>query len=731
MCNIAQRSALLAFLVAIPACLGGDDETPPPNSAVVSFFEATSFPLELDSTAGVTLVLTSSDGKALTSDVSVLITDTTELGDGFATSELDYNFDSLPLQAIFPAGSRSGNAITFSLGTILADDLEDDQESIKLGLSIGDGDVEIGAISSHTMHISESAGMVAFQKSASEAEEGRNDFPIFLQLSTVHGEVLTEEINVTVDISDSGSATLGDDFTFTSVDLNFPVNSLDGDTRTFLVSSLLIDLLDEGSETVVFEITEVTGDASKIGSPNQHTLNIFDREIHAVDSPGAWNFEGEAELLQWVGIHPLGSDEMLLVGSQAEGFRHPAAAKLEATGELAWVKTIDVDMNVDDSAYQPNTGAHILAGNRTTEIFMSDGAAMAFDQNGGVSWMNQYQFATELENASHYFLGASAAGNDAFFVGAMTSKVLRESDLNTDTFGLITKVDSSGAAQWSMVRGYVPSGITYELRGVATTTSNDALAVGYSTHTNPNNADGWLVGIHSSGIIANVSDLFYEANSQNPGNDYFDRIAPLSGNQFLILGRSHAFFNPTHRRDAWILRVDAQGIPVSQRVFAGPRGTELIFEDCLEMNGFYYLAGALHYLDGFTPSESILVRLDPSTLVADWAYTFPGTVSNSLLSLAARSDGDFVLSGALFDDSTSWQGWILRTDEMGLAGSHCNGDIHASITLESISLSNPPSPSPEPDYYLNGEHPLLSGPQTTPLSPVSAPRTWPLDECCP
>ncbi|MBT5120763.1 MAG: hypothetical protein HOM34_08590, partial [Planctomycetes bacterium] len=128
--NIARRSALFAFLALIPACLGDSDETttpPPPNSAVIRFFEATSFTLEMDSTVQVILKVATSDGKALSSEVTVVLED---LGTGSATPAIDYDFSAtLPLTVVIPAGTADEQGFAIDLGDILADAIDDPNEN--------------------------------------------------------------------------------------------------------------------------------------------------------------------------------------------------------------------------------------------------------------------------------------------------------------------------------------------------------------------------------------------------------------------------------------------------------------------------------------------------------------------------------------------------------------------------------------------------------------------------
>ena len=723
--NIARRSALFAFLALIPACLGDSDETttpPPPNSAVIRFFEATSFTLEMDSTVQVILKVATSDGKALSSEVTVVLED---LGTGSATPAIDYDFSAtLPLTVVIPAGTADEQGFAIDLGDILADAIDDPNENIDLGLTAGSGRVTVSSPSAHSLVILESAGSVAFTMGSSSVIEGHSGFPVYLELTTSDGGLLTEAVSIQVAVSPDSTATAGVDYLFTPPDIVFEVGSADGAFANFTIESIIEDGLGDDEETIIFELSSV---GSAIGVPRIHTLTITEPGIAAASEPGTWVFNGTGENLQWAGVHPIDSDAMLLLGSDLDGLRVPAVARLNSDGQLAWVSTLDTEMSVLDTAAISANGTHTLAGSRA-DFLASLASATSYHQSGSVKWMKEYQFAPAEQNPSHSFRGATTFNTDSFFSGAMSSILLRVPGFNSDTFGLIAKADPNGNLLWATILGNIVEGFSCAFESIAMTQAGGLLAVGNAspeiTHT-----DGWLVGLDPSGTTRLVTDKFYNANAAVPGDDYFDRITPLSSNQFLVLGRTLAFEEPLVRQDAWVLLFGADGLIISQARYAGPNGTALSFSESLEANGFYYLSGTMRYLDGTTPSEAVLVCLNPATMAVNWAYSFPGDDPTSLLAMARRSDGDLVMAGAVGAETASWRGWLLRADQMGLAGTDCFGDTGLPLPLDAFSLAVDLNMGIT-NLYVNGESQL---PQliSTSLSPTATTQSWSLVDTCP
>jgi hypothetical protein len=116
-------------------------------------------------------------------------------------------------------------------------------------------------------------------------------------------------------------------------------------------------------------------------------------------------------------------------------------------------------------------------------------------------------------------------------------------------------------------------------------------------------------------------------------------------------------------------------------------------------------------------------------MAVNWAYSFPGDDPTSLLAMARRSDGDLVMAGAVGAETASWRGWLLRADQMGLAGTDCFGDTGLPLPLGTFSLAVDLNMGIT-NLYVNGESQL---PQliSTSLSPTATTQSWSLVDTCP
>jgi hypothetical protein len=135
--------------------------------------------------------------------------------------------------------------------TVLEDGLYDPEETIVITLTGISGNAELGAQKTHTITVSDIPLKVEFQSDASTANEGEQVLIPF---------TLTLPEQVVPSISFSGTATQGDDYTYTI-------------TQSGVQLTLISDGLYDPDETILMTITEVTGFAEP-GTVVTHTVTI-------------------------------------------------------------------------------------------------------------------------------------------------------------------------------------------------------------------------------------------------------------------------------------------------------------------------------------------------------------------------------------------------------------------------------------------------------------------------
>lgn len=227
-----------------------DNDNPP--TAILGFAAATSSVSETQSTAPLAVALGPVQTSAVTVNYSVI--------GGTATNGSDYTLSAGTLT--FPPGETM-MLIPFS---IINDTAIESSETVivRINNAVGAG---IGTSSTHTLTITDddtvSINIAATDTTASEPGTDGGVFTITRSGSTAAA--------VTVNLSRSGSATSGTDFTAIATTVVIP----QGQTFAAVAVTPLDDLFREGNETVTLGIA---AGSYIVGSPSSATITIVDNE---------------------------------------------------------------------------------------------------------------------------------------------------------------------------------------------------------------------------------------------------------------------------------------------------------------------------------------------------------------------------------------------------------------------------------------------------------------------
>ncbi len=237
----------------------------------------------------VTISASASDDEATGGNLPVLLINgtttvasavTVSVTGGDAVAGSDFTFTS-PQIINVPAGTYDGTAATGIAITGLSitdENAVEPDETIDFEISVPTGQLVLGATTTSTYTIiNDDSVIVAFNTAAaSDAEATGGNLPtLFLT-----GEVVNAStVNVALDVS--GTATVGTDFTFTTIQVvNIPVGVYDGTAATAIAIptlSIIDDNLIDPGETIVLNLETPTGDVS-LGAITSHTYTITDDE---------------------------------------------------------------------------------------------------------------------------------------------------------------------------------------------------------------------------------------------------------------------------------------------------------------------------------------------------------------------------------------------------------------------------------------------------------------------
>lgn len=261
-----MKKYLVGVLVLFLFSCGGDDNDTDDSTVVieaevtVSFSQSTGFDSEGN---GGSLPLLSVNG---TVERPSSVTVSLDPANTTASEGTDFTFESAQTINI-PIGSYDGTSNTAIpiAGLTVIDDLEEENsEFFELTLSDPTGDVVLGSQISTAYTIIDNDGLtISFsQQNASGRESVGGNLPSILVIGTV-----LEDLSITVEISDMGTAVVGEDYLFSSPQaITIPAGTYDGSLQTALSIpglSIIDDQLVEPSE--FFELQLVSDDSDLLG----------------------------------------------------------------------------------------------------------------------------------------------------------------------------------------------------------------------------------------------------------------------------------------------------------------------------------------------------------------------------------------------------------------------------------------------------------------------------------
>ncbi|MHC4476367.1 MAG: Calx-beta domain-containing protein [Planctomycetota bacterium] len=197
--------------------------------------------------------------------------------------------------------------------TIMDDSQDEDDETIVIRLTNPTGsNVELGPIVEHTYTIIDPRPAVGFASPVGIGREDRSPANVMVELSDTWGQTVTVDCAVI-----GGTATQGVDYILANGTLTFDPDQV----AEFIEIDIVDDGLDEGSETIVLELSNPTGGA-RLADNVEHTFTISE-QLPLLR--GAYYYRADSDPSARVGQHPdimvrLGDGQNKLIFCRANGF---------------------------------------------------------------------------------------------------------------------------------------------------------------------------------------------------------------------------------------------------------------------------------------------------------------------------------------------------------------------------------------------------------------------------
>jgi hypothetical protein len=274
------------------------------------------------------------------------------------------------------------------------------------------------------------------------------------------------------------------------------------------------------------------------------------------------------------------------------GFRDFWVAKLTTNGTLSWQKSFGFSgSDYGTSLLQTNDNGFLLTG--VLDVTASGGLGNARTSQrhaGGDIWTVKLNATGDFE-WSKYFGGSftdeafgveKTADNGFIIVGSSDSNDV-DINANIGTYDFwVLKISATGTLLWEKSFGGTEID---EARAITATNDGNFIIVGDTRSSNANvstnngAADLWMLKINPIGTI------LWEKSFGSTGFDVARSVSKTQDNGFIISGSSRSSdggFTNQGQNDAWILKVDAQGVLEWQKTIGG---SEIDFcYDAVELN---------------------------------------------------------------------------------------------------------------------------------------------------
>ena len=222
----------------------------------LSFDSASSTDFENIDNVVISYSLNAASSSDVTADIMV---------SGSASSN---DYTSVPSQLLIPSGQTSG---TIQISGIINDQISENDETVILTLSnISSNATLLNDTHIYTIADNDGSATLSFDSSVSSGAEGASSASIGLSLSPV------SSVDVTAQITVSGTASASDDFAQVTSAITIPAGQTSGSVA---ISGIQDDNLIEGDETIILTLSSISNHAALGRSSHTYTITDNDRPI--------------------------------------------------------------------------------------------------------------------------------------------------------------------------------------------------------------------------------------------------------------------------------------------------------------------------------------------------------------------------------------------------------------------------------------------------------------------
>ena len=319
--------------------------------------------------------------------------------------------------------------------------------------------------------------------------------------------------------------------------------------------------------------------------------------------------------------------------------------RLDKDGNTLWERTWGTagDEHVRD-VQASQDGGYIVTG-ETEGATSGVGAVWVakLDGMGRTAWLHPYE--KKRQGTPHAVLATPDGG----YVVAGTE----QSDNPAYYDGWVAKVDANGQVVWERFYGGKDDDRIYAIRE---TPDGGYIAAGTTQSKGAGEADAWVLK------LSNIGEVQWEKTYGTAKAEAALDIVTLADKGYVLAGWSDADLD-RHKRDGWVLRLDAKGDKVWEHLYGGREDDEA--RTIRPTNdGGYVLAGITSSRTA-GGTDAWVVRLDGQGNVI-WDRSLGGSDDDGATSVVPMLDGAFVVAGSTASKGAgNRDAWAMRLNGLG------------------------------------------------------------------
>lgn len=353
--------------------------------------------------------------------------------------------------------------------------------------------------------------------------------------------------------------------------------------------------------------------------------------------------------------------------------------KINNNGDTIWTKTLGGNgADVASDLRITSDGGFVLVGNSTLNAVVGDVTAtrplasssqdiwvIKFDADANQEW--QYLYGGSGADQSYSIMPVA----DGYIISGLVANASANGTLegtvsNGGVDSWVLKLNTDGTHNWNKRLG---AGGADHLYSIKPTLDGGYIAVGYSTYNASSGTlqetprpmsdgggnDVWVLKLDAQG------NTVWQKLYGGSGSDIAYSVLPLADGTYIVSGFSASVDGTLENiekaggNDYWVLKLNALGDIEWQKVYGGSGSDQITSYDIIAEADGYVFAGTSNSVDGQSTGNSggndYWVIKTDLSGNLEWQRTFGGLTSDQAFSIVTANDGGYLVAGTAANNS--------------------------------------------------------------------------------